>query len=97
MHDYFDMRLIYVKIKHNYVNMWDRYVNMKLKIARPDSLQNFMDTVKTIDLTHLCIQINNTVVFSNHAHIKFIEKFKTKNMSTTIRKYWVTPDYGHSS
>ena len=39
---------------------------MILKIARPDSLQNFMDTAKTIDLTCLCIiciQINNTVVF----------------------------------
>ena len=27
-----------------------------LKIARPDSSQNFMNTAKTIDLTRLCIQ-----------------------------------------
>ena len=35
-----------------------------IKIARPDSWQNFMDTAKIIDLTRLCIQIKNTVVFS---------------------------------
>ena len=50
-----------------------------LKIGRPDSSQNFMDTAKTIDLTRLCIQINNTVVFANHIHIKLIKDFKKKN------------------
>ena len=39
----------------------------KLKIARPDSLQNFMD--KTIDLTRLCIQITITAVLSNHTNL----------------------------
>ena len=33
------------------------------KIARPDSSPNFMDTVKTINLTRLCKQITNTVDF----------------------------------
>ena len=33
-----------------------------------------MDTVKIIDLTHLRIQINNTVVFFNHTHIKLKKK-----------------------
>ena len=47
----------------------------KFKITRPDSSQNFMNTVKTIDLTHLCIQINNTVV--NYTHIKLTKKSKT--------------------
>ena len=35
-----------------------------------------MDTVNIIDLTRLCIQINNTVVISNHTHIKLIKKSK---------------------
>ena len=58
---------------------------------RPDSLQNFMDTVKTTDLNHLCIQIKNTEFFSNHTHIKFTKKSTIKNMSTVKQKYWVTP------
>ena len=42
-----------------------------------------MDTAKTMDLTCLCLQINNTVVFfSNHTHIKLIKKFKAETMST---------------
>ena len=36
---------------------------VKLKIARPDSSQNFMDMAKTNNLTHLGIQKTNTVVF----------------------------------
>ena len=34
-----------------------------LQIARPDSAQNFMNTAKKMDLTRLCIEINNTVFF----------------------------------
>ena len=83
----------------------DVSINVKvLQIARPDSSQNFMDTVTTMDLTRLCMQINNKVVFSNHTHIKLIKKSKTKKtMSTVNRKYWVKSsfashgsDYGHS-
>ena len=66
--------------------------SIQFKIARTDSKQNFMITVKTIDLTGFCILINNTVVFfSKHTHIKLIKKSKTKNISTVNRKYWVTP------
>ena len=50
-----------------------------------------MNTAKTIDLTRLCTQINNTVVFSNHTHIKLKKKTNTKNMAKVNRKYWVTP------
>ena len=47
-----------------------------------------MDTVIIIDLARLCIQINNTVVFSNHTHIKLRKKeIQNKNMSTVKRKY----------
>ena len=60
--------------------------DIDLKIARPASSLNFMDTAKTIDLIRLCIQVTNTVV-SNHTHIKLIKKFKTKYMSTVNRKY----------
>ena len=51
---------------------------ISFKIARPDSSQNFMDTVKTICWTCLCIQLNNTVVFSKHTYIKFIKSPKQK-------------------
>ena len=55
-----------------YLPFWEKET---LKIARPDSSQNFMNTAKTIDLTHLCIEINNTVVFFfNHSCIKLIKK-----------------------
>ena len=55
------------------------------KIFRPDSLQNFMDT---IGLTHFCLEITNTVVFSViQRNIKLIKKSKTKNISTVNRKY----------
>ena len=51
------------------------------KIARPDSLQKFMNTVKTMDWTCLWIQINNTVVFFfSIMHTSNIKKSKTKNM-----------------
>lgn len=44
---------------------------MVLYIARPDSSQKFMDTAKTVDLTYLCMQVNNFVVFfSNHKQIE---------------------------
>ena len=44
--------------------------------------------VKTMDLTCLCLQINNTVVFFfNHTHIKLIKKFKAETMSTVNWKY----------
>ena len=50
-----------------------------VKIARPNLSQNFMNMEKTIDLTPLYIQINNTVgFFPNHTHIKVIKKSKIK-------------------
>ena len=62
--------------------------DLQVKIARSGFSQNFMDTAKTKDLTCLCLQINNTVVFfSNHTHIKLIMKFKAETMSTVNRKY----------
>ena len=62
----------------------DLYKYLMFKIARPISSQNFMETAKTIDLTHLCIEINNTVVFSNHTHTKLP---KQKHVISK-RKYW---------
>ena len=53
-----------------------RYMSMYLTFSRPDSSQNFMDKTKTADLTHLCVQIKNTVLFFNHTHIKPIKNFK---------------------
>ena len=35
------------------------------KIARSDWLQDFMNTVKTNDLSCMCLQLDNTVVFAN--------------------------------
>ena len=32
------------------------------EIDRPESSQKFMDTAKTVNLTRLCMQINNTAV-----------------------------------
>ena len=58
-----------------------------VKLAKPNSSQNLMDTAKTTDSTCLCMQINNTVVFSNHSHIKLVKKFKAKTVSTVNRKY----------
>ena len=40
-----------------------------IKIARPNSSQNFMNSAKTMDLIRLCIQINNSVVFFPIIHI----------------------------
>ena len=40
-----------------------------------------------MDLTCLCLQINNTVVFSNQTHIKLIKKFKGETMATVNPKY----------
>ena len=60
--------------------MCTRTYKGSFKIARPDSSQNFMNTAKTVDLTRLYMQINNTIVFfSNHTHthIKLIKKSKT--------------------
>ena len=37
---------------------WARGAYIYVKIARPNSLQNFTDTRKTMDTTHLYIQIN---------------------------------------
>ena len=49
--------------------MCTRTYKGSFKIARPDSSQNFMNTAKTVDLTRLYMQINNTIVFfSNHTH-----------------------------
>ena len=59
-------------------------------MAGPDSSQNFMDKVKIIDLTRLCIQITNTVaVFPNIHTSNLKKKSKTKNMVhvTVNRKY----------
>ena len=58
----------------------------EVKIARPDSSQNFMDTAKTTDLTRLCIQIINTVVSQSYTHQTYKE-IENKNMSTVSRKY----------
>ena len=58
------------------------YRALLLKIPTPDSSQNFMDTVKIIDLTSLFMQINNTI--SNQKHIKLI-KNPQQNMSTVNR------------
>ena len=49
------------------------------KIARRDSSQDFMDTVKTIDLTRVD-RNNQCSRFVNHTHIRLIKKPKTKNM-----------------
>ena len=38
------------------------------------SLQNFMDTVKTINLRSLCTQKNRYSIFSIHTHIKLMKK-----------------------
>ena len=59
-----------------------------VKIARPNLSQNFMNMEKTIDLTRLYIQINNTVGFfsqsythqsyeeiQNKKHVKFHRNF----------------------
>ena len=40
-------------------------------------LKSLDPMAKTIDLTYLCIQINNTILFYNHTHIKLIKKSKT--------------------
>ena len=41
-----------------------------------------MDIAKTIDLTCMCIQINNTVVFSDHTHTKLIKNSKQKHVNS---------------
>ena len=46
-----------------YMSKYLQGCRQPLKIARPDLSQNFMNMAKTIDLTRLCIQINNTVFF----------------------------------
>ena len=54
-----------------------------IKIARPDSSQNFMNTAKTIDLTHLCIEINNTVVFfQSFTHQTYKEIINKKHVNS---------------
>ena len=60
--------------------------DIDLKIARPDSSQNFMDTAKTIDLIRLCIQVTNTVVLQSYTHQTYKE-IQNKYMSTVNRKY----------
>lgn len=46
----------------------------KIKIARPDSLHNFIDTAKTINFdSFVYIQINNRVFFPNHTHQTYKE------------------------
>ena len=38
-------------------------------------------TAKTIDLTCVCIQIKNTVVFSDHTHTKLVKNSKQKHVN----------------
>ena len=47
----------------NEVNEADLFEDDDCDFESLKSLQNLMDTAKTIDLTCLCIQINNTVFF----------------------------------
>ena len=49
----------------NVCNIWSGAL---LKIARPDSLQNFMDTPKTICFARLCIQITKLNSSLIHIH-----------------------------
>ena len=61
----------------------DIYSAQAFTACGSDPSQNFMDTGKTVDLTRLCIQINNTVVFffQSYAHqtYKVIQSKKTCN------------------
>ena len=75
-----------------------------LKSLDPDSSRNYMDTVKTIDLTRLCIQITNrpTVVFPNiHTSYKEVQNKKHVNSKPKvlcdtmfrISQFWTTDIY----
>ena len=55
-----------------FADLYEYFLPDTLKIAGPDSSQNFMNTAKTIDLTRLCIQKNNTVGFFQYTHMKLI-------------------------
>ena len=50
--------------------------------SRPDSSQNFMNTVKTIALTRLCIQITNTVFFQSYTHQTYKEIQNKKHVNS---------------
>ena len=59
-----------------------------IKIARPDSSLNFMNMAKTMDLTRLCIHMNNLVVFFFQSYTyQTYKEIQNKNMSTVNRKY----------
>ena len=58
-----------------------------IKIARPDSSLNFMNMAKTMDLTRLCIQMNNLVFFFQSYTYQTYKEIQNKNMSTVNRKY----------
>ena len=73
----------------------------KLKIARSDSSQNFIDTAKTVDLSRLCLQKTNTVVFESHTYQTYKEiqnkkhvNSKPKVLSNTMFRITVS-DYGY--
>ena len=51
---------------------------VNLKIARPNSSQNFKDTAKTNRFDSFVDTNNRCSSFSNHTHIKLIKKSKTK-------------------
>ena len=50
------------------------------------SLQNVMDTAKTIDLICLCIQINNTVVFFQ----SYTQAYKECQAKTNVKQKYTS-------
>ena len=48
-----------------------------------------MDTTKTVDLTRLYMQINNTVVFSDHTHIQLIKNPKQNHVNSKPKVHQV--------
>ena len=58
------VRVLVLILRVVYSISYDPLILIDFKIALPDSLKNFMNMAKTIDLTPLRIQINKTVVFT---------------------------------
>ena len=67
----------------------DIYSAQAFTACGPDPSHNLMDTGKTVDLTHLCIQINNTVVFPIIRTSNLQSNPKQKHVKVN-RKYCVT-------
>ena len=63
----------------HYNGKYQHCLYRSLKITRPDSSQNFMDTAKTIFLSRLCIQISNTVVFFQLYKHQTYKEIQNKN------------------